>query len=115
MTTFTWIAYNVYTEQVNFNTLSSKFENGVPQRRAKRAYPERVFVLQFEAADWATEAQEILDFFLARLGGYEAFYWVNPNDDVTYQVTFAEDMLNLSRVAYQIFDLKQIRLIENKV
>jgi len=114
MTTFTWIAYNVYTEQVNFKTLSSKFENGVRQRRAKRAYPERVFVLHFEAADWATEAQEILDFFLARMGGYEAFYWVNPNDDVTYQVTFAEDILNLSRIAYQLFDLKEIRLVEDR-
>ena len=114
METFTWESYNVYTEQVNFNTLQTKFENGVPQRRAKWAYPLRVFVLQFEAADWATEAQEILDFFLARMGSYEAFYWVNPNDSVTYRVTFAEDMLNLSRVAYQIFDLKQIKLIEDK-
>lgn len=114
MATFTWESYNVYTEQVNFKTLSSKYENGVSQRRAKWAYPERIFVLQFKAADWATEAQEILDFFLARMGSYESFDWVNPNDDVTYDVTFAEDMLNLSRVAYQLFDLKQIRMVQNR-
>ncbi len=114
MAVFTWPAYNIYTERPQFRTLKSKFENGVAQRRAKWAYPLRIFVLQFVMSDWETQAQEIFDFFIARKGGYEAFEWVNPNDDTTYNVTFVEDFVDLARFAYNLYSLGEIRLIEDR-
>ena len=114
MAQFTWPSYNVYTERVQFKTLKSNYESGVVQRRAKQAYPLRIFVLQFLMLDWETEAQEIFDFFIARKGSYEAFEWVNPNDDVTYNVTFMEDFVDLARFAYNLYSLGEIQFIEDK-
>lgn len=114
MEKFTWEAYNVYTERVQFKTLKSEFESGAQQRRAKWAYPLRMFVLQFQMADWEIEAEQILNFFIARKGSYEAFEWDNPNDNQTYKVTFAEDFIDLARFAYQLYSLGEVRLMEDR-
>lgn len=114
MEKFTWEAYNVYTEKIDFKTLVSKYESGAEQRRAKWAYPLRSFVLQFEMSDWETEAEEILNFFIARKGSFEAFQWDNPNDGATYTVRFLEDFLNLARFAYKLYSLGEIRFVEVK-
>lgn len=112
MEKFTWEAYNVYTERPQFRTLISKFESGYEQRRAKWTYPQRTFVLQFEMSDWQTEAEQILNFFIARKGSFEAFEWDNPNDNITYRVRFAEDFIDLARFAYQLYSLGEVRFVE---
>jgi hypothetical protein len=40
----------------------------------------------------------LIDFFKARKGAYEAFYFVNHIDGVTYICRFAEDKLNIEYV-----------------
>lgn len=103
--------YNIYEERVAFKTAKTKFETGATERRALWAYPQRTFVLQYPMLTEA-EAETILTFFLARLGGFEAFYWIHK--EVQYVVSFEEDILNLPRFAYQLYNLGEIRLIEEK-
>lgn len=103
--------FNVYTEKVGFSTLESKFENGASQRRAKWHYPLRLFTLQYEALE-QEEAETILNFFISRKGSFEAFSWLNPNDNIYYTVVFDEDFINLARFAYQLYTLGEVRLRE---
>lgn len=103
--------YNVYEERVAFKTAKSTMESGVVERRALWAYPLRTFVLQYETLD-EEGAEYILNFFLARKGGFEAFFWTHK--DVQYIVTFEEDVLNLARFAYQLYNLGEIRLVEDR-
>ena len=115
MEKFTWTAYNVYTVKVGFKTFRTPFESGASQRRAKWTYPKRAFVLRFEMSDWETEAEEILNFFIARRGAFEEFEWDNPDeDDKTYRVTFAEDFLNLARFSYKLYTLGEVMLVEER-
>lgn len=103
--------YNVYTEKVGFNTLESKFENGASQRRTKWHYPLRLFTLQYEMLG-EEDAETILNFFIGRKGSFEAFLWLNSNDNTTYTVVFDEDFINLARFAYQLYSLGEVRLRE---
>ncbi len=53
----------VFEEKVDFETLVTKFENGVEQRRAKRNTPIRKWTLQFHNRTTA-EINSIKSFFL---------------------------------------------------
>jgi len=103
--------YNVYEERVAFKTARSRMESGATERRALWAYPLRTFVLQYEMLE-EEGAEYILNFFLARLGGFEAFYWIHKT--VQYTVVFEEDVLSVARFAYQLYNLGEIRLIEDR-
>lgn len=103
--------YNVYTEEVKFNTSKSEFESGAVERRALWAYPLRTFVLQYEALS-EEDAEDVLDFFLARKGSFGNFYWTHK--EVQYTVTFKEDIMSLARFAYQLYSLGIIRLQEDR-
>jgi hypothetical protein len=52
---------------------------------------QRSFRLRYTAIDSA-ECSGMADFFLARRGGFEAFTFVNPNDQFPYAVRFATDL-----------------------
>jgi len=103
--------YNVYEKRVQFNTLKSSYENGVVQKRAKWAYPLRTFVLQYEMLT-EEEAEYILNFFIARKGSFESFYWTHK--ETQYTVYFDEDIMNLARFAYNLYQLGTIKLIQEK-
>lgn len=93
----------VYSEVLNFNTLTSSFENGYEQRRAKWSTPLRRFRLTYKART-ISDFQTIRDFFLARLGSYDVFTFTNPNDSVVYNVRFVEDSLSFDERAYNVYD-----------
>jgi phage-related protein len=90
-------------ETPTFNTLISKFENGVEQRRAKRSGSIREFNLQCKNMI-QSEFVYVRDFFLAKKGALTSFTWTNPNDSAEYTVRYKEDSLKIQRTNYQIYD-----------
>ena len=99
-------------EQVNFNTLVSKMENGYEQRRAKWPNGIRKFTLSFSNRP-ASEFQTIRDFYIAKLGEYSTFTWTNPNDSVEYTVRFDEGGFKADRISYDAYNI-QCTFIEVK-
>ena len=99
-------------ESVKFNTLVSQFDNGVEQRRSKWASPLREFNLSFSTRTQA-EYETLVAFFNAKLGSFESFTFLNPNDNTEYTVRFKEDSIRLSLRHYQIYDF-ECTLIEVK-
>ncbi len=57
-----------------WNTLKSKYENGNEQRRQKWLYPKYDVAVQFNALS-QVDAKTIYEFYMARKGSYEAFYF----------------------------------------
>jgi len=93
----------VYVEEIKFNTLISKFENGYEQRRAKWSSDLRKFRLEFKNRS-KDDFEDLRDFFITKKGAYSSFTFENPNDSVEYNVRFADDNLSLQEKAYQIYD-----------
>lgn len=87
-----------YQDEIVYNTLVTKFENGKEQRRAKGS-PRRKFYLEFDKANTtSSDAQAIWDFFVARKGKYEAFLWdYTKADGSTEEVKVRFNHDNLKR------------------
>lgn len=105
MADFTYTPDRVVEEEVVFNTLVSRFENGVEQRRSKWANPLRKWKLYFKIRT-QTEMEAVRDFFINKKGAYSSFTWTNPNDNVTYTVRFVEDSFKFERQHYQIYNFE---------
>jgi len=91
-------SYNrAWEDGIRFNTLVTKFESGKEQRRSK-GNPKRFFKLSFEKETITdNEAQQMWDFFVARKGKFEPFYWDYEHADDTVEevkVRFNHDDLN---------------------
>ena len=93
----------VFEENIEFETLITKFENGVEQRRSKRNTPIRKWTLQFHNRT-LSELNSIKAFYSARKGAYEEFNWVNPNDSIEYDVRFENDNFVFLNKAPGIYD-----------
>lgn len=52
----------------------------------------RSWRLQYPVVCTTSEVRSMLAFYDARLGGWESFKWVNPNDGATYDVVFEGDL-----------------------
>ncbi len=106
METFTWKPDKVITEVAGFRTLVSGFESGTEQRRAKWNTPLHAFSLTF-AMRKTRIIKEIWDFYVARKGAAEAFYfttssqWLEPSQ--TYTVRFAEDELTIESITEKLY------------
>jgi len=77
---FRWIPQYPINEQVVFRTLISQTEHGLEQRRSKWLRPRRRFGIRFNALP-KQDFDAIWDFFIARRGSYEPFYFRNLHDD----------------------------------
>lgn len=84
-----------FDETPQFATLITEFENGVEQRRNKRANPVRKWHLVFKNRTKA-EYETVRDFYISKKGAYTAFTWTNPNDTTEYTVRFGADSLTFS-------------------
>ena len=71
----------VYTYPVIFtpvwNTLTSDFENGAEQRRQKWLYAKYDVEIKFNNLS-TSDAKTIYEFYMARKGSYESFYFFDP-------------------------------------
>jgi uncharacterized protein (TIGR02217 family) len=103
MADFTTVSDYVLEETPQFQTLVSTFENGVEQRRAKRANSIREFKLQYFTRS-VTDFTTVRDFFLSKKGALTSFTWTNPNDSVDYTVRYKEDSLRFVLKSYGIYD-----------
>jgi len=77
------------TEKVKERTLISAFENGAEQMRSKWSAPLREWTLHFLKLE--TVGNQLRDFWIARKGAAESFYWTSPIDSVQYTVRFKDD------------------------
>jgi len=92
METFSFTPSYVYERSPEWRTLRTEFESGKFQTRAKWSSPRRRWHLVFSKIS-KNEAQQIVDFFNARKGRYEKFYWTCPLDNVQYTVYFDSDSI----------------------
>lgn len=89
--------------EVNFDTLITKFENGVEQRRPRRSNSIKTWTLSFKNRD-TTDMNTILTLYNAKKGAYTAFTWDNPEDSTTYTVRFKEDSFKRQYHHYGLWD-----------
>lgn len=54
----------------------------------------------------------IYNFFLARKGQTETFYWTDPITSLIHIIRFKEDSLNVEYFAYKLYHLNEVDLIE---
>jgi phage-related protein len=92
-----------YSEDISYPVETINYESG-KETRLLRGVIQRSFNLHYEAVTTATK-DNILTFFTSQEGGRGSFYWINPNDSITYEVYFLEDTLNYSEVDYGYWDI----------
>ncbi len=103
MSSFNYQPDFVFEEALEYKTLVSEFESGIEQRRRKWSGPLRRWTLRFRNRVRA-DMEEVRDFFKNRYGAFEAFAWINPNDEAEYTVRFAEDSFKFSMKAHEVYD-----------
>lgn len=103
MSDFTYIPDFPVAEEITYDVLVSKFENGTEQRRAQHASGQRKFTLNFNFRT-QTEINNIVAFFSSKLGPLTSFTWTNPNNSVEYTVRFLEGSLRSERIAPGIYN-----------
>jgi len=108
--TFSFIPDNSIPQNIEFNTLVSEFENGAEQRRSKRDNSKIGWTLSFILRP-KTEMESFKNFFNARKGKLESFYWTNPDDNTTRLVRFDEDKLEIKRLRYDLYSYS-VKIIE---
>ena len=91
-----------FRSEVIYNVIVSDFMLWSEQRRLRSSNPRRKFACTFFPLV-RDEAEAIRDFFNYHKGGYESFHFVNPLDDVDYEVRFLQDELTIERMAYNTF------------
>lgn len=93
-----------------YATLITKFENGIEQRRPRRASPIYEFTLMYRNRT-ETDMQTILDLFNSKSGAYASFTWEHPRTAETWTVRFKEDSFKYTYKSYGLFDF-QFNLIQ---
>ena len=97
METFTFPCnFRSITEKINYRTIVSPFESGAEQTRAKWSAVLREWTLLFRKT--AAIGNQLRDFYIARKGSAEAFYWTSPIDNVQYTVRFKDDVFTREAV-----------------
>jgi len=104
MQTFSETPDFVYADEEVFRTSISEMDDGSEQRGKRWATSRRRFVCNFMNRT-TTEKDAIQDFFQARAGAYEAFYFTNPVDSTQYTVRFERDSLTIGLKAYGVYDI----------
>lgn len=67
---------------LKFNVIKTEFENKKKQFALKSAAPEQNWSLKWESLD-EDDINNIFNFYVARSGTYEAFYWLHPYEKTT--------------------------------
>lgn len=93
MATFSYVPLYTWESQASHRVLVSTLEGGKEQRKYKGPQP-REWTLSFRAA--AATIQDIVAFFNARDGAYEAFDWTPPGASTAVSVRFKEESLSAS-------------------
>jgi uncharacterized protein (TIGR02217 family) len=92
----------LYRKQIQFSTNIVVFENGVEQRSQTWPTGKQGFTLQYDVLTQA-EMQTLWDFYVARGGAYESFYFLDWVSNITYTVRFSNDQLTMEQFFNRIF------------
>jgi phage-related protein len=79
---FTWLPENISVEDIDYNVIKTTSESKKSQYSLKSAVPTRTWRLQFKGLTEA-EFAALYDFYVARNGRYDTFYWYHPFDYTT--------------------------------
>jgi hypothetical protein len=90
-----------YNKTVAFKTLISQFENGAEQRRKKWSQGKLTFTLIWNAIT-PTNMAILWNFYIARLGSYDAFTFVDPLTTSSYTVRFLDDSMSYEMFTYNL-------------
>ncbi len=118
--TFNFQYNRAYRVSSTWKTIVDEVYSGGEQRRNLWTNPRKKWVLEFNKNE--VDSAAIIDFFDARKGRYEAFYWTwqatHPEtgenmggDGNVYTVRFDDDELNLEHLA-EGFTKFQITFVE---
>jgi len=77
---FIWDVNIPFEEDINWQTLVTRYEDGKEQRRQKWSQPKRGYSISLRGRT-NTIMQQVWDFYNARNGAYETFYFENPNEN----------------------------------
>lgn len=89
---YIWSPSYVYKTEYKYKNIKTEFENGMTQVRNKIPTVKHIFNLKHNNIT-PTVKDEIKNFYLDKLGGFNSFSFINPEDDITYTVRFVDDSL----------------------
>lgn len=95
--------YPVEIEPV-WDTLVTPFDSGAEQRRQKSLYPRFNVRFQLQSLQ-AADAQTIWDFFMARKGRFESFYFFDRMPDIGVSTSYEGLYIGTGDGSTDIFDL----------
>lgn len=87
-----------------WDTLTHMTDGGAEQRRQKSLYPRFDVSLQYGALSGA-DAQTLWDFYQARKGAFEAFYFFDPAPDIGVVTAYDDLYVDTGDGATEVFDL----------
>ena len=95
--------YPVVIEPV-WHTLITPFDSSGEQRRQKSLYPK--FNVRFRLShQQASDAQTIWDFYMARKGAFESFYYFDPMPDIGIVTSYDNLYIGTGDGTTDIFNL----------
>lgn len=68
-----------FVEDINYNTLITRYEDGKEQRRQKWSRPKRMYSISLRGKS-KTIFNQIWNFYNSRSGAFDTFYFTNPNE-----------------------------------
>ena len=87
-----------------WDTLIHTTDSGAEQRRQKSLYPRFNVTLKFYGIT-ASEAQTIWDFYCARKGAFESFYFYDPAPDMSIVTSYDDLYIGAGDGSTEVFDL----------
>ena len=95
--------YPITIEPV-WDTLINTADSGAEQRRQKSLYPR--FNVRFQIYGVRiTDAQTIWDFYMARKGAFESFYFFDPSPDIGIVTSYDNLYVGTGDGSTEVFDL----------
>jgi hypothetical protein len=88
-----------------FKTITSPFENGDEERRAKWEEELKTWHLVYVKRTLA-EFEIVKALFQASFGAAYPFTWLHPDEGVEYTVHFSEDKLKVIKTQYGRYDFE---------
>ncbi len=98
--TFSVVPQYIWDLSYSHNVLKTTFESGKTQRRYKGSKP-REWKLTFKGA-WST-VDDVVTFYNARKGSYEAFIWTPPDETTAITAVFKDNSLSVTRYGLTSF------------
>ena len=97
------LAYPIIIEPV-WDTLIHMTDSGAEQRRQKSLYPRFDVKLRLSGVD-TSDAQTIWDFYMARKGAFESFYFFDPTPDMGVATEYDDLYIGAGDGSTEIFDI----------